>query len=70
MKRIMEDIFLKLYHKGIPFLAEMKKVNKFKKLVANIRDKKEYIVHIRNIVLKKIHKVIKFKQTPWLKSLV
>ena len=50
---------------------------KSKKLVVNLRDKKEYIIHIQNLkqalnhvlVLKKIHKVIKFNQKAWLKSL-
>ena len=46
------------------------------KLVANLHDKTEYVIHIRNLkqalnhglVLKKIHRIIKFKQNTWLKS--
>ena len=46
-----------------------------KKLVANLHDKTEYVIHIRNLkqalnhglILKKIHRVIKFIQKAWLK---
>ena len=59
-------------------MSVIKKVDKVTKLVANLRDKKEYIIHIRNLkqalnhrlVLKKNHKVIKFNQKPWLKSFI
>ena len=48
------------------------------KLVANLHDKTEYVIHIRNLkqalnhglVLKKIHRIIKFKQNTWLKSYI
>ena len=51
------------------------KIEKFKKLVANLHDKIEYVIHIRNLnqalnhglVLKKFHRVIKFNQNAWLK---
>ena len=51
------------------------KIEKVKKLVANLHDKTEYILNIRNLketlssgfALKKVHKVIKFNQNPWLK---
>ena len=44
------------------------KLEKVEKLVANLHDKTEYVIHIRNLkqalkyelVLKKIHKVIRF----------
>ena len=44
------------------------KIPKFKKLVANLHDKEEYFIHIRNLsqalnhvlVLKKVHRVIQF----------
>ena len=46
------------------------KNEKVKKLVANLHDKIEYVIHIRNLkqalnnglVLKKVHSVIKFNQ--------
>ena len=49
------------------------KISKFKKLVANLHDKEEYFIHIRNLnqvlnhvlVLKKVHRVIQFYQKFW-----
>ena len=49
-----------------------------KKLVANLHDKTEYAIHIRNLeqalnhklVSKKVHKVIKFNQNIWLKPYI
>ena len=54
----------------LPYLPERIKTEKVEKLVANLHDKTEYIIHIRNLkhalnhelVLKKAHKVIKFNQ--------
>ena len=51
------------------------KIEKVEKLVASLHHKTEYIIHIRNLkqvlnhglVLKKVHKVIKFNQNAWLK---
>ena len=51
----------------LPFLLEKIKIEKFKNLLANLHDKKEYFIHIRNLkqalnhglVLKKVHIVIK-----------
>ena len=53
--------------------------SKLEKPVANLHDKAEYvIIHIRNLkqalnhglVLKKVHKVIKFNQNAWLKPYI
>ena len=52
------------------------KIEKVEKLVANLNDTKEYVIHIWNLrqalnhglVLKKVHRVIKFDQNAWLKS--
>ena len=46
--------------------------------MANLHDKTEYVIHIRNLkqalnhglVLKKVHKVIKFNQNAWLKPYI
>ena len=54
------------------------KIEKVKKLVANLHDKTEYGTHIRNLkqalnygfVLKKVHIVIKFNQNAWLKPYI
>ena len=53
-------------------------IEKLEKLVANLHDKTEYVIHIRNLkqalnhglVLKKLHRVIKFNQNAWLKLYV
>ena len=62
-------------HNEIPFLPETMKIEKVEKLVANLYDKTEYIIQIRNskqvlnhgLVLEKVHKVIRFNQNAWLK---
>ena len=54
------------------------KIKKVKKLVANFHDKTEYVIHIRNLkqslnhglVLKKVHRRIKFNQNAWLKPYI
>ena len=51
------------------------KVKKVEKLLANLHDKSEYFIHIRNLkqalnhglILKKFHRVIKFNKKTWLK---
>ena len=62
----------------LPFLPERMKFGKVEKLVANLHDKTEYVIHIRNLkqalnhglVLKKVHRVIKFNQNAWLKPFI
>ena len=57
-------------HSDLPFLAERMKINKCNKLVCNLYDKKNYVVHIRalkqalnyGLVLKKEHRIIQFNQ--------
>ena len=51
---------------------------KTEKLAANLHDKTEHVIHIRNLkqtlnhelVLKKLNRVIKFKEKAWLKSYI
>ena len=46
--------------------------------MADLNDKTEYVIHIRNLtqtlnrglVLKMLHRIIKFKQKAWLKSYI
>ena len=65
-------------HKDLPFLPERKKVNKCEKLICSIEDKEKYVVHIRalkqalnhGLILKKVHRVIKFNQRAWLKPYI
>ena len=62
----------------MPFLPERMKVNKCKKLVCNLYDKKDYVDHIRSLKqalihglkIKKIYKVLKFNQRAWLNEYV
>ena len=51
------------------------KLKKSKNLFNNLHDKTEYVIHMKNlnqvsnhkIILKKVHRVIKFNQNSWLK---
>ena len=61
---------------NLPFSPEGMKIEKVEKLVANLHNKNEYVIHIRNLkralnhglVLKKVHRTIKFNQKAWVKS--
>ena len=65
-------------HSDLPILSERMEVNKCKKLVCNLFNKKKYVVHINalkqalnhGLKLKKIHGVIKFNQKEWLKPYI
>ena len=54
------------------------KINKCKKLVCHLRNKKKYVVHIKSLKqalnhglkLKKIHRIIEFNQEAWLKPYI
>ena len=35
-------------HNDLPFLSERIKIEKLEKLVANLHDQTEYVIHIRN----------------------
>ena len=70
----MYMIFIMIYN----FYQKKLKIRKVEKLVANLHDKTEYVIHIRNLkqalnhglVLKKVHRVIKFNQNAWLKPFI
>ena len=65
-------------HSDLPFLSERMEVNKCKKLVCNLFNKKKYVAHINTLKqalhhglkLKKIHRVIEFNQEAWLKPYI
>ena len=65
-------------HSDLPFLSERMEVNKCKKLVWNLFNKKKYVAHINalkqalnhGLKLKKIHRVIEFNQEAWLKPYI
>ena len=54
------------------------KINKCSKLVCNLYDKNNYVVHRRSLkqalnyalILKKVHRVIQFNQKAWLKEFI
>ena len=62
-------------HSDLPFLPKRMKIDKCKKLMCNLRNKKKYHVHIRSLKqalnhglkLKKVHRIIEFNQEAWLK---
>ena len=64
-------------YSDLPFLSEWK-FKKCNKVVCNLYDKKEYVVHIRalkqalnhGLILKKVHRVIQFNQEAWLKPYI
>ena len=65
-------------HKDLPFLPERKKVEKVEKLICSIKHKEKYAIHIRALkqalnhgsILKKVHRVIQFKQRAQLKTYI
>ena len=65
-------------YSDLSFLPERMKINKCNKLVCNLYDKNNYVVHIRSLkqaldhglILKKVHRVIQFNQEAWLKEYI
>ena len=65
-------------HSDLPFLPERMEINKCKKLVCNLSNKKKYVIHLNSLKqalnhglkLKKIHRVIEFNQEAWLKPYI
>ena len=61
----------------IYYSPERMKIEKVEKLEANLNGKTEYVIHINlkealncGLVLKKVHRVIKFNQNAWLKPYI
>ena len=65
-------------HNEYPLAPESLEINKIHKLIPNLQDKKKYILHYKNLqqyldlgmVLKKVHRGIKFNERPWLKDYI
>ena len=65
-------------HNDVPFMCERMEINGVEKLVPNLRDMKNYIIHIQalnqvlqqRLRLDRIHRPIEFDQSPWLKTYV
>ena len=45
-------------HNDLPFLSERMKIKKVEKLVANLHDKKEYVIHIKTLKQAINHKLV------------
>ena len=66
---------LRKSHNELSFLVEEIKIGTVEKLVPNLRDKKEYVVLIKKLnqalkhglKLKKVHRVIEFQHSNWMK---
>ena len=65
-------------HGDLPFLPRRIKIDKCKKLVCDLHNKKKYVVHIKSLKqalnhglkLKKVHRIIAFSQKTWLKPYI
>ena len=57
----MGVLYLEKLHEhrnGLPFLPERMKMEKVEKLVANLHDKSEYVIHMRNLKQVLIHGLV------------
>ena len=69
---------LRVLHNDYPVAPERLRINNVEKLIPNLWDKEKYIVHHENLKLyeelglkiKKIHRGIKFRDEPWMKSYI
>ena len=65
-------------HSDLPFLPKRIKIDKCKKLVCDLHNKKKYVVHIKSLKqalnnglkLKRVHRIIEFSQKAWLKPYI
>ena len=65
-------------HNDFPLAPDRIVVNGAEKLLSTLNNKEKYVIHHRNLKqylqmglkLKKIHRIIKFKEEPWLKSYI
>ena len=65
-------------HSDLPFLPKRMKIDKCKKLVCNLRNKKKYVVHIKSLKqalnhelkLRKVLRIIEFNQEARLKPYI
>ena len=65
-------------HSDLPFLPKKIKIDKRKKLVCDLRNKKKYVVHIKSLKqalnhrlkLKRVQRITEFSQKAWLKPYI
>ena len=66
------------HHNDLPFMCKKIRVSGVEKLVPNLHNKKNYVIHLKalkqaldpGLVLEKIHRVIQFKQSAWMKKYI
>ena len=66
------------YHNDLPFMCEKMKINRVEKLVPNLYAKRNYVIYIRalnqvlkhQLILEKVHQVIEFNLSAWLKPYI
>ena len=65
-------------HNDLPFMCERMEINGVETLAPNLKDKKNYVIHIQalnqalqhGLRLDRIHRAIEFDQSPWLKTYI
>ena len=65
-------------HNDLPFMCERMEINGVEKLVPNLRDKKNYVIHVQalnqalqhGLILGRLHRAIELDQSPWLKTYI
>ena len=65
-------------HNDLPFMCERMEINGVEKLVPNLRDEKNYVIHFKvldqalqhGLRLDRIHQVIEFNQSSWLMHII
>ena len=65
-------------HNDYPLAPERKKIDKVDKLICSFLPKKNYVLHYKNLkqyleermILKKVHRGIKFYQSPWMEPYI
>ena len=67
-----------IYNIFLNQIETIQKLEKVEKLICDIEDKEKYVIHIRalkqalnhGLILKDVHRVIKFNQEAWLKPYI
>ena len=66
------------HHNDLPFMSGKMKLNGVEKLVPNLYYKRKYVIHVKalkqdidhGLELERIHRVIEFKQSAWMKEYI
>ena len=65
-------------HNDLPVMCEKMEINGVEKLVSNLRDKTNYVIHIEalnqviehRLIAEKVHRAIEFNHSAWLKPYI